>query len=142
MATLTSCSFRLTPPNRFNFRVKIKNINANFCLCGASLSKRRRMISKGNCSRLNLIVRSCYNDKNNTRNENNATNGEGENRDNSNLATMSSTDEKPDDNSENLPTSISNRVRFSLFFSHSWIVFNFLSLLIMLVWEWLEMWYF
>ncbi|CAA3031060.1 probable zinc metalloprotease EGY1, chloroplastic [Olea europaea subsp. europaea] len=109
MATLTSCSFRLTPPNRFNFRVKIKNINANFCLCGASLSKRRRMISKGNCSRLNLIVRSCYNDKNNTRNENNATNGEGENRDNSNLATMSSTDEKPDDNSENLPTSISNR---------------------------------
>ncbi|CAI9756612.1 unnamed protein product [Fraxinus pennsylvanica] len=67
------------------------------------------MISKGNCSRLNLIVRSCYNDKNNSGNENNATNSEGENRDNSNLATVSSADEKPDDNSDNSPTSISNR---------------------------------
>lgn len=115
MGTLSSCSFSLNPGNGFNLKGRYQNNRIECFLCGEFLSKRQRLIAKGNFGRLNYVIRSCYNSRNNG-NDDDGGNGEKENKENSNLATMTSAEEKTDDSSENSPASTSSRVRLLVIF--------------------------
>ncbi|KAL8460157.1 hypothetical protein ACS0TY_031895 [Phlomoides rotata] len=106
MGTLSSCSFSLNPGNGFNLKGRYQNNSVNCFLCGDILSKRQRLIAKGNFGRLKYVIRSCYNSNGN---DDNGGNGEKENKDSTNLATIKSAEEKSDDSSENSPASTSSR---------------------------------
>ncbi|XP_073145021.1 probable zinc metalloprotease EGY1, chloroplastic [Henckelia pumila] len=108
MVALTSFSFRLTPQNGCNFRQKLQNNGAECFLCGKLVPERRRLSWKGRFGRWDVVIRSCYNSKNNT-NDDIGVNGDRENKDNTNLATMASSEKKSDDDSDDSTASISSR---------------------------------
>ncbi|KAK4431978.1 putative zinc metalloprotease EGY1, chloroplastic [Sesamum alatum] len=109
MGILSSCSFVLGPPNGLKFRGKYQNNSSKCFLCGEFLSKRRRLISEQKLGRLNFVIRSYYDDRKSNGNDDKGMHGERETKDNSNLATMASSEKKSDDSSDNSPASISPR---------------------------------
>ncbi|KZV29559.1 hypothetical protein F511_00837 [Dorcoceras hygrometricum] len=108
MVALTNFSFRLTPLNDCNFRQKLLKNGAECFLCGKFVPQRRRLSSKGRFGRLDFVSRSCYNSQNN-RNDEIGVASDRENKDNMNLATMTSSEKKTDDDSDDSTTSISSR---------------------------------
>ncbi|XP_075514582.1 putative zinc metalloprotease EGY1, chloroplastic [Primulina tabacum] len=108
MVALTSFSFRLTPLYGCNFRQKLQNNGAECYLCGKFVSERRRLSWKGKVGRWDFVIRSCYNSKN-KRNDDIGVNSDRENKDNTNLATMTSSEKKSDDDSDDSAASMSSR---------------------------------
>ncbi|KAL0346052.1 UNVERIFIED_CONTAM: putative zinc metalloprotease EGY1, chloroplastic [Sesamum radiatum] len=109
MGILSNCSFVLGPPNGWKFRDKYQNNSSKCFLCGELLSKRRRLISNDKLGKLNFVIRACYDGRKSNGNDDKGMHGERENKENSNLATMSSSEKKSDDSSDNSPASISSR---------------------------------
>lgn len=113
MVALTSFTFRLTPPYGGNFRQKLQNKGAECYLCGKFVSERRRLSWKGKFGRWDFVIRSCYNSEN-KRNDDIGVNSDRENKDNTNLATMTSSEKKSDDGSDDSTASISSRVSLNV----------------------------
>lgn len=121
MGTLSSFRFGLISPNGCNFREKIQSSSTKCFLCRSfSSKKRRQLVSKRDFGRLNSVIRSCYNGKDDTEDDRNST-GDRESKENSNLATMMSAENKPDDIADDTPASTSSRV--SIFFGIHFMLF-------------------
>lgn len=106
MGTLSSFTFSSIPPIRYRNTFRNTNSTTKCFLCGDLLPKRRRRL----VSQRSFVIKSCYDNRNSSSDDEDS-NGERDTKESSTLATMENN--KSDDTSDTLPSSMSSRVRVS-----------------------------